>query len=215
MFGPSKRWTTRLGFRRHAIGLGLAALLLGTTLVQAQGAAPNCPICDLDMATYAGPLAEGEAVALLEALNDEYFALSIYEQVLADHGTVRPFSNIRNAEARHIDMLRPLFETYVLPWPDNPWPGNVPAFDSVQAACVAGVVAEVDNGALYDVILTSTPREDILTVYRALRRASLDNHLPAFRRCAGDAAPAEATPRPTSVPTPDAILYLPSARVSR
>jgi hypothetical protein len=38
--------------------------------------------------------------------------------------------------------------------------------------------------AIYDRVLNSTTRPDILRVYSALREASLERHLPAFRRCA-------------------------------
>ncbi len=40
-----------------------------------------------------------EIRALNEALDDEYRSLATYDQVLADFGEVRPFSNIREAEA--------------------------------------------------------------------------------------------------------------------
>jgi len=55
---------------------------------------------------------------------------------------------------------------------------------NIHAACEAGVQAEIDNAALYDRLLNSTQRPDILTVFQALRSASQDRHLPAFQRCA-------------------------------
>jgi hypothetical protein len=54
----------------------------------------------------------------------------------------------------------------------------------VRDACVSAVQGEIDNVALYDKLLASTRRPDILAVYHALRAASLDRHLPAFQRCA-------------------------------
>ena len=50
-------------------------------------------------------LSQAEINALLEALDDEYRAWSTYDQVLRDFGDVRPFINIREAEARHIETL--------------------------------------------------------------------------------------------------------------
>lgn len=60
----------------------------------------------------------------------------------------------------------------------------MPRFASVHDACRASVQAEIDNAAIYDRILQSTHRDDILRVYRALQSASTDRHLPAFQRCA-------------------------------
>lgn len=130
-------------------------------------------------------LAETEVRALQEALDDEYKAYATYDQVIADFGEVRPFSNIREAEARHIAALRVLFEQYGLVMPQNPWPGKVPRYPSLQAACEAGVEAEIANGEMYERLLAATQRPDIVTVLRNLQEASQQRHLPAFRRGAG------------------------------
>ena len=66
-----------------------------------------------------------EITALNEALDDEYRSFATYDQVLADFGEVRPFSNIREAESRHIEALCVLFARYGLPVPENPWTGKV------------------------------------------------------------------------------------------
>jgi hypothetical protein len=129
-------------------------------------------------------LTETEMRALNEALDDEYHAWSTYEQVIADFGEVPPFSNIREAEARHIAALHALYARYGLPAPENPWPGEVERYASLQAACEAGVAAEIANGNMYDRLLGSTQRPDILTVLRNLQEASQQRHLPAFQRCA-------------------------------
>jgi hypothetical protein len=128
-------------------------------------------------------LTETEIRALNEALDDEYRAWATYDQVIADFGDARPFSNIRAAEARHIEALRVLFARYGLPVPENPWPGKVARYSSLQAACEAGVAAEIENSALYERLLASTQRPDILTVFRNLQQASRQRHLPAFQRC--------------------------------
>ena len=87
------------------------------------------------------PLNEIEIQALNEALNDEYLAWATYDQVIADFGDVPPFSNIREAEARHIEAICTLFARYGLPVPENPWPGKVERYANLQAACAAGVAA--------------------------------------------------------------------------
>lgn len=127
---------------------------------------------------------EAEIRALHEALDDEYHSWSTYDQVIRDFGETPPFSNIREAEARHIEALRALYARYRLPVPENPWPGKVERFASLQTACAASAAAEIANVELYDRLLAVTERPDIMTVLRNLQEASQQRHLPAFQRCA-------------------------------
>lgn len=143
----------------------------------------ECKICDFDFASYKGDLKKEEIEGLLLALNDEYLALAIYEQVNKDFNNPRPFINIQQAEAKHADSLKEIFRSYQIPVSENPWLGNAPKFKSVAEACQAGVDAEIINKQLYEKLFKTTTREDILTVYRALQKASEENHLPAFERC--------------------------------
>ena len=129
-------------------------------------------------------LSEAEIHALNEALDDEYHAWATYDQVIADFGEVPPFSNIREAEARHIEALYTLFAHYGLAVPENPWPGKVARYTSLQAACAAGVSAEIANGEMYERLLGSSQRPDIIRVLRNLQEASQQRHLAAFQRCA-------------------------------
>jgi hypothetical protein len=135
-------------------------------------------------------LNETDIRALEEALDDEYRACATYDQVLRDFGQVLPFTRIREAEERHIDALHTLFARYGLPVPKNPWLGQIPHYTSLHEACEAGVTAEIANGALYDRLLAATRREDILRVFRNLRDASQQRHLPAFERSVKPAADA-------------------------
>ncbi|MBP6097264.1 MAG: hypothetical protein KBF58_02435 [Methyloversatilis sp.] len=125
-----------------------------------------------------------EVEALNEALDDEYHAWVAYDQVIADFGEMPPFSNIRDAEARHIDALRAPFLHCGLAIPENRWPGKVTRHESLQAACNAGVAAEFRNGDMYRRLLGMTARPDILIVLHNLQQASQEQHLPAFERCA-------------------------------
>jgi hypothetical protein len=129
-------------------------------------------------------LSDSDIRVLMEALEDEYRAWATYDQVIADFGEVRPFINIREAEARHIQALRALYERYRLAVPRNPWPGKVERFPSLQAACEAGVAAEIANGQMYERLLRQTQREDIRRVLRNLQEASQQRHLQALQRCA-------------------------------
>lgn len=130
-------------------------------------------------------LTAAEIQALHDALDDEYHAAAVYSQVLNDFGVVRPFLNIRDSELRHIKALLHLFERYSLPILANPWTtGKLPRFASVKEACEAGVQAEIENVALYERILNSTSRADLLQVFRRLQAASQERHLPAFQLAA-------------------------------
>jgi hypothetical protein len=133
---------------------------------------------------YAGELDESETEALLMALDDEYKAWSVYDQVIADLGTVRPFVSVQKAEENHIAALVTLFDRYGLEVPANDWPGNVPTFETAADACTAGVQAEIGNASLYDELLSMIDNPDIVRVFTALQQASQTMHLPAFEQCA-------------------------------
>jgi hypothetical protein len=137
-----------------------------------------------DAPLIGGDLSESEVEALLMALEDEYKAWSVYDQVIADFGAVRPFTSIQRAEENHIAALVTLLDGYGLEVPVNQWPGNVPTFDTLAEACEAGVQAEIDNAALYDQLFSMVENPDLIRVFTALQQASQDQHLPAFERCA-------------------------------
>lgn len=130
-------------------------------------------------------VSESEKEALDITLNDEYKARATYKKVIEKFGEVRPFSNIINAETSHADELIRLYEKYGLDIPDDDWYDKVPEFDSVEAACEAGVQAEIENADLYDEQFSKVDNQDIIAVFTALRDASRIKHLPAFERCGG------------------------------
>ena len=131
-----------------------------------------------------GDLSESEVEALRMALDDEYKAWSVYDQVLVDFGPVWPFASIQQAEEAHIAALVRLFDRYGLAVPENPWPGSVPTYETVTDACAGGVQAEIDNAALYDQLFSMVDNPDIVRVFTNLQQASLTKHLPAFEQCA-------------------------------
>jgi rubrerythrin len=159
--------------------LGAALLVVGCGISRAEFGAPDGR---LDMSSTTVTLSSTEEAALRDALDDEQRAWATYDQVIADQGAVRPFINIVEAEARHIGTLEALFATYGLDVPENPWVGAVPRYPSVSEACKAGVVAEIENVKLYDRLFERTQRPEILAVFRNLRAASEERHLPAFER---------------------------------
>lgn len=79
-------------------------------------------------------LSESEVNALKEALDDEFKALATYDRVIADFGPTRPFLNIRDSEARHIDTLLGVFRNYGLTPPKNSWPDILTVFRSLHDA---------------------------------------------------------------------------------
>jgi hypothetical protein len=120
-------------------------------------------------AVSTGDLSASEAEALTMALDDEYLAWSVYDQVIADFGAVRPFTSIQRAEESHIAALVTLFDRYGLDVPANEWPGDVPSFDTLAEAYQAGVQAETDNAALYDQLLGMVDNPDIIQVFTNLQ----------------------------------------------
>jgi hypothetical protein len=190
---------------KKILGIGavvlVGMLVIGTVAVWAlpertqaalgsrQGVARGPAVTDAQRPVFIDELdleepSEAEVEALYMALDDEYKAWSVYEQVIADFGAVRPFASIQKAEENHIAALVTLFDRYGLEVPANEWPGNVPTFDTLGEACEAGVQAEIDNAALYDQLFSMVDNSDIVQVLTSLQQASETKHLPAFSRCA-------------------------------
>jgi len=147
-----------------------------------QPAAPD-PVFTGGDANPAG-LSEAEVEAVMVALNDEYKAWSLYDEVISELSAARPFVNIQRAEENHIAALVDLLERYGIDVPPNEWPGDVPSFDSIGEACAAGVEAEIENADLYDGLLKTVDNPEVIRIFTALQQASLTKHLPAFDRCA-------------------------------
>jgi hypothetical protein len=129
------------------------------------------------------PLTASEVEALYLVLNDEYYALAVYQSVIATFGEVDPFIEIAISEQRHIDALIKQFNKYDLDIPDNPWTGNVAAYDSIEQACQAGVEAEIANAELYNQLFRVTNNFNLSRVFTHLSNASLNNQLPQLEAC--------------------------------
>lgn len=129
------------------------------------------------------PLTTSEIEALYLALDDEYHALAVYQSVMAKFGEVDPFVEVAASEQRHIEALINQFNKHELAIPENPWLGNIAAFESIQQACQAGVAAEVENAALYERLFAMTNNTNLIRVFTNLSSASLNSHLPQFEAC--------------------------------
>ena len=123
--------------------------------------------------------------ALVEAIHDEYKSRATYRLVISTFGEIRPFINIVEAEGRHIKALLPLFEKYGIAVPEDDWSSRIEPASSILEACRQGVEDETENAEMYDRLLDSTKEyPDVQAVLMNLQRASKENHLPAFQRCA-------------------------------
>ena len=121
--------------------------------------------------------------AMVEAINDEYHARAFYTAVIEKFGNVRPFSNIVQAEDRHVQLWNTLFTKYGLPIPEDTFAGNAEAPDTLNAACQMGVEAEIANVKMYDNFLSFIKEPDLRAAFTQLRYVSQNNHLRAFERC--------------------------------
>lgn len=144
-------------------------------------------------ATAIGPEQIGARAALADgnltltkmltyALQDEYLARAEYRVVMETFGDRRPFSNIIQAEDQHIAMLTPLLNQYGVPLPTDAYTFSAP--DTFQAALQAGVQAEKENIAMYELFLRQELPVPVRQVFTHLRDASY-NHLGAFERNLG------------------------------
>jgi len=118
------------------------------------------------------------------AIQDEYRAEAIYQGVLNDFGPVVPFANVLTAEERHSASIGRLYVNRGERVPASAWSvDTVPHFSGITVACAAGAIAERENIAMYDDLLRGSLPDDVRQVFSNNRRASLENHLPAFERC--------------------------------
>ncbi|MBF0707393.1 DUF2202 domain-containing protein [Alkalihalobacillus hwajinpoensis] len=120
--------------------------------------------------------------ALTYAIQDEYLAQARYDAIIKEFGDIRPFSQIKIAEQRHITALLPLFTRYNITVPENNASQYTTTPKTLKEAFEAGVQGEVDNIAMYEKLadLSDLP-QDVQTVMTRLGDAS-KNHLAAFKK---------------------------------
>lgn len=120
--------------------------------------------------------------ALTYAIQDEYLAQARYDTIIAKFGSIRPFTQIKSAEQRHISALLSLFEKYKIKVPEDNAKLYTKEPGSLKEAFQAGVEGEVDNIAMYNKLssISSLP-QDVKVVMKQLGDAS-QNHLAAFKR---------------------------------
>jgi hypothetical protein len=123
--------------------------------------------------------------AMEQALQQEYYVVFTYSGVITDFGDQRPFSAVVGAERRHVDSLAGLFVKRELSLPASIWNvDNVPSFVTLAEACGEAVEIERAIVAMYQELLLLELPADVSVVFESHLGASLDQHLPAFQRCA-------------------------------
>lgn len=129
------------------------------------------------------------AIALLQrtldvALLDELKAENSYSALLNAFGPVKPFVNILRAEKKHSSAILSLYTVYNL-IPPIYQIDQIILPTTITEACLLGVQGEEANIKLYDDLLKDVQNfPDVIEVFQNLQRASQQNHLPAFKRCA-------------------------------
>ena len=173
---PRTRWTV------STIVL-LGASIIAASAACSETAVPTAPTAVTGVSSPAVSMSALEQT-LVAGFQDENHAYWVYRRVMADFGSVRPFSNIVYAEQQHAESIATLLRARVWNVPPSVWSlDNAPGFESVAAACRGAAQAERDNIALYDELLRQDLPDDVRTVFQNNRAASLNNHLPAFSRC--------------------------------
>lgn len=120
--------------------------------------------------------------ALKYAVQDEYLAQARYDTIIAKFGAIRPFTQIKSAEQRHISALLTLFKKYNVKVPEDNAKQYTKEPGALKEAYQAGVEGEVDNIAMYNKLAsTSALPQDVKAVMKQLGDAS-QNHLAAFKR---------------------------------
>jgi hypothetical protein len=117
---------------------------------------------------------------LTYAIQDEYLARAEYRFIINKYGSIRPFSNIIQAEEQHINMLVPLFTKYGFAVPEDNAAEHIVVPKDLKEALETGVQAEIDNIGMYETFLNRPLPDDVRDVFERLKNAS-GNHLQAFR----------------------------------
>ena len=140
--------------------------------------------------TLNAPADGSDAALAWEALmghEGEFAALASYQAVLDEYGEVEPYATIMEAEARHADaLIRQLDRMGVDTPTENPYLGLIAAPADLTTAAATWAEGEVANVELYDRLLAEATDESLIRVFNNLRRASAEQHLPAFEQAAAN-----------------------------
>jgi hypothetical protein len=150
------------------------------------GPGPGDGLCGDACTGPVGPDPADIAAVLGLALQEEYKAQYLYESVLVDYPGAMPFAAIVQSEMQHVEALKQLFTRRQMTPPGSIWtPASFDPYASLPLACGGGVEAETEDAEFYTPYLSRDDLpQDVENVFTNLQAASLNNHLPAFERCA-------------------------------
>jgi hypothetical protein len=134
-------------------------------------------------------MANGKAFTTTDMLRwaaeDEYLAHGEYDAIMKKFGSMRPYSNIIEAEEQHLAWLKAEYKTRGLAFPADGSASHIAVPANLKAAAQAGVDAEIANIKMYESFLSrpelaKPENASIKTLFEQLKRAS-ENHLRAFK----------------------------------
>ncbi len=118
---------------------------------------------------------------LVNALQEERLAAATYQAIIDKFGEVKPFTNIIEAEKKHIAAVENLMKLNGVPIPTNTATATAPK--TLQDAYEIGIKVEKEDIALYDELIPQLNDSMVKSVFTRLSNAS-ERHLNAFERYA-------------------------------
>jgi len=112
-------------------------------------------------------------------LMDEFKARAEYEAIVDEFGLVSPYTQLIQAETKHIQSLERIYDAFGFAIPADTGKDDVVLPTSLDASYQIGITAETNNIALYETYLLTDLPVSIERVFANLQRAS-ENHLATF-----------------------------------
>jgi len=112
-------------------------------------------------------------------LMDEFKARAEYEAIVDEFGLVSPYTQLIQAETKHIQSLERIYDAFGFAIPADTGKDFVVLPTSLDASYQIGITAETNNIALYETYLLTDLPASIERVFTNLQRAS-ENHLATF-----------------------------------
>lgn len=112
-------------------------------------------------------------------LMDEFKARAEYEAIVDEFGLVSPYTQLIQAETKHIQSLERIYDAFGFAIPADTGKDYVVLPTSLDASYQIGITAETNNIALYKTYLLTDLPASIERVFANLQRAS-ENHLATF-----------------------------------
>lgn len=118
---------------------------------------------------------------LMYAVQDEYLARGEYMSIIEKFGNQKPYENIILSEETHLAYLKEVYLSYGIDFPLDASDNHIVVATNLLEAAEIGVLAEIDNIAMYELFLTYDLPDNVLNVFSALKSGS-ESHLLAFQK---------------------------------